>query len=119
MSKFIIAIFTITLLSGQVWAGSSAGALIVAVQAQTCERNLKGETQYASMLHDERDQYEQQDAALVVQRDDLKQQIEDLNKQLGQARLAHHVPVSTPTESAPPIVRHPAPVMGFPRAGAK
>jgi TolA-binding protein len=60
------------------------GATAVALQNEQCQKNLKGETQYASMLHDERDQYEQQAAALVIQRDQLKQQIQDQGKQIEQ-----------------------------------
>ena len=52
------------------------GAALALSEGQQCKKNLQGETQYASMLHDERDQYEQQDAALVIQRDELKQQIQ-------------------------------------------
>jgi len=62
-------------------AGVGAAALALS-QGEQCKKNLQGETQYASMLHDERDQYEQQDAALVIQRDELKKQIQELGKQL-------------------------------------
>lgn len=60
----------------------ASGPSQVLLAGERCTRNLKGETQYASMLHDERDQYEQQDAALVVQRDELQHQIQDLSKQI-------------------------------------
>jgi hypothetical protein len=82
-SRFLAVIVVILVigLSGIARAGVGAAALALS-QGEQCKKNLQGETQYASMLHDERDQYEQQDAALVIQRDELKKQIQELGKQL-------------------------------------
>ena len=80
--SLIVVIVAITIgLSSIARAGVGAAALALS-QGEQCKKNLQGETQYASMLHDERDQYEQQDAALVIQRDELKKQIQELGKQL-------------------------------------
>lgn len=79
------------------WAGEASTLLV----GERCKRDLKGETQYASMLHDERDQYEQQDAALVIQRDELKQQIQELSAQLDKMKKK---PESMPTPAPAPIL---------------
>lgn len=83
MGYQLILFISLVLLPAVAWASGSSQVLLA---GERCKRDLKGETQYASMLHDERDQYEQQDAALVVERDELKQQIQDLSKQLNELR---------------------------------
>ena len=93
----IIALIFLLLYSSPCWAGEGAASLLI--QGQQCKKNLQGETQYASTLHDERDQYEQQDAALVIQRDGLKKQIQELGKQLADLQKKVGVPhqqITTP-----------------------
>jgi len=85
-------------------AGLGAAALALS-QGEQCKKNLQGETQYASMLHDERDQYEQQDAALVIQRDELKKQIQELGKEVADLQTKLGVPhqqITIPAEKPVP-----------------
>src|ERR1700756_240454 len=85
----------------------AGGEHAMVLQGEQCKKNLQGEIQYASMLHDERDQYEQQAAALVIQRDELKKQGQELGKQgaelqrqLGKAPPSPVAsPAATPTPS--------------------
>jgi hypothetical protein len=104
-----VALIAIVLGIWRAYAGVGAAALALS-QGEQCKKNLQGETQYASMLHDERDQYEQQDAALVIQRDELKKQIQELGKQLAdlqkQMGVTHQQIVIPPA----PVAATPNPV---------
>jgi len=95
----------IILLPLTLWAGTSAGMATIAAQGEQCRKNLQGETQYASMLHDERDNYEQQAAALVIERDALKKQIQEQGKQIQELETklkAAGIPAATPAPLVTP-----------------
>ena len=94
-----VALIAIVLGIWRAYAGVGAAALALS-QGEQCKKNLQGETQYASMLHDERDQYEQQDAALVIQRDELKKQIQELGKQLADLQKQMGVNASADSDSS-------------------